>query len=491
MKNVLTADEMRAAEKAMNARGIDNVMLRFGAALAVADGLYERAKGDGIKTAVFCGPGGNGADGLIAASRLRRLGCDVTVYVVGDFDANCKKLEPYVEYGKIAGVEVRPASEYAGGAQNAVDCIFGIGLNKPIDGEIKELIERLNADVKCFRFAADIPSGVDATTGEILGVAFNAHITMTFAAYKRGMLFGEGRNACGKIIVEDVGIETQSAIKVCDDSDFTSFKRKTNTHKGNYGKIYIIGGSAGMIGAPILSAAAAHAAYLNGAGTVTACVPEQHRVALSSRVTMSMMKFMRTDKNGFISFDKSALDEIIGAATAIDIGMGMGGAPELKSILKYICENFSGTLIIDADGLNAIAGDYKFLSESKCAVVVTPHVGEFKRFTGKDASVDNAVALAKDIEGVVVLKSATTVITDGKDVRINITGTPAMAKGGTGDVLGGCIAGLASSFSPIDAATVACYRNGKGAERAVSSYAELMLTPRDILKMANYPELFE
>ncbi|MCH5351551.1 MAG: NAD(P)H-hydrate dehydratase [Clostridiales bacterium] len=490
MKNVVTANEMRDAEKAMNSRGIDNGMLRFCAALCVADGLIDRAKGDGIKTAVFCGSGGNGADGLLAAARLSRQGCNVSAYIVGDFASACKKLEPYTEFAKVAGVPLIPASEYGGGAHNVVDAIFGIGLNRPIDGEVKELINKLNGE-KSFRLAVDIPSGIEATTGEVLGVAFSAHVTMTFAAYKRGMLFGAGRDYCGKIIVEDVGIETKSKITVCDDGDFRTFKRMSNTHKGNYGKIYIIGGSAAMIGAPILSAAAAHAAYLNGAGTVTACVPDEHRVALSSRVTMSMMKFLKTDNDGFIVFDKQALDEIIGGSTAIDIGMGMGKAPELKRIIEYLCGNFTGTLVIDADGLNALAGDYAFLNKAKCKIILTPHIGEFKRLTGLDATIENAVALAKEVKGVVVLKSATTVITDGEDVRINITGTPAMAKGGTGDVLGGCIAGLSSSFNPFDAATIACYRNGLGAERAVSSYAELMLTPRDILKMANYPELFE
>ena len=491
MKNVVTRDEMREAERKMNSRGIDNTMLRFNAALCVADGLYDRAKGEGVKTAVFCGCGGNGADGLLAAARLARLGCNVYAYIVGDFASTCGKLEPYTEFAKVAGVKVLSASEYGGGANNVVDAIFGIGLNRSIDGEIKELILRLNGEKKSFRLAVDIPSGIDATTGEVLGAAFSAHVTMTFAAYKRGMLFGAGRDHSGKIIVEDVGIATESNITVCDDNDFGAFKRKTDTHKGNYGKIYIIGGSADMIGAPILSAAAAHAAYLNGAGTVTACVPDEHRVALSSRVTMSMMKFLKTDKNGFIAFDKAAFDGIINNSTAIDIGMGMGKAPELKNIIEYLCENYSGTLIIDADGLNALSCDYAFLSRAKCKIILTPHVGEFKRLTGKEATLENAVSLAKKINGVVVLKSATTIITDGVNVRLNITGTPAMAKGGTGDVLGGCIAGLSASFCPFDAATVACYRNGLGAQRAVSSYAELMLTPRDILKMADYPDLFD
>ncbi len=129
------------------------------------------------------------------------------------------------------------------------------------------------------------------------------------------------------------------------------------------------------------------------------------------------------------------------------------------------------------------------MRDAKCAIAVTPHVGEFERMTGYSATVENAVKLANEINGTVVLKSATTIITDGREVRLNISGTPAMAKGGMGDVLGGCITALSCAFDLFDAATIACYRNGVGAEKAVSSYAQMMLTPRDVLKYADYDEL--
>lgn len=486
MRYVLTAEQIRSAERKVISGGVDEMFLRFNAALAIADGIAERAGADGAKTAVFCGAGGNGCDGILAAARLKRQNCDVTVYTVGKCGETNRSA---LNYAESCGVAVRDAREYCGDATVVIDAVFGIGLNRPIEGETCELINSLNAQENAFRLAVDIPSGLNADTGEVMGTAFMAHITLSFSCYKLGMLFGAGRDTCGRILVSDVGIPVTSDIKVYEDGDFKPHKRKADAHKGDCGRAYIIGGCGNMVGAPVLAGAAAHAAYLNGAGTVTVCVPAVHRVSLASRVTMSMMKFLSDDKDGFIKFDRAELDEIMEKADAIDIGMGMGGAPELKRILAYINANFDGVLVIDADALNAIKGDHAFLKDGKAKRVLTPHVGEFKRLTGRAANVENAKALAKEVGGVVVLKSATTIITDGTEVRLNITGTPAMAKGGTGDVLGGCITALSCAYPPIDAATVACYRNGYGAERAVSSYAEMMLTPYDILHLANYPEV--
>ena len=145
--------------------------------------------------------------------------------------------------------------------------------------------------------------------------------------------------------------------------------------------------------------------------------------------------------------------------------------------------------MLDADALNALKGEYSFIKNAKCKIVMTPHAGEFVRLTCTTANIDNAKRLASDIGGVAVVKSATTIITDGERTLLNIAGTPAMAKGGTGDVLGGCIAALCCAFDPFIASAVACYRNGKGAERAVSSYAQTMLTPHDILRFADYKEI--
>lgn len=486
MKYVLGAAEIRAAEDSAKSNGVDELFLRLNASLAVADVVSEWVKKrPDTKIAVLCGSGGNGCDGLLAACRLYRENFAVTAYTVGDpqnIDSSV------MAYAKNEGLPIKSSDEFDG-AGVIVDAIFGIGLNRPIEGKTAELIERVNAHGDATTvLAVDIPSGLNADSGEIMGACIQADMTLSFTCYKTGMLFAHGRDVCGKIVIKDVGVKHSSNVCVYEDIDFPVYARKKSAHKGTAGRVFIIGGCGTMVGAPIMAGAAAHAAYLNGAGTVTVCVPKVHRTAMAARTTMAMLKFMSDTDDGFIRFDKAALDDIIGKASAIDIGIGMGATPDLKRILDYICANFGGTLVIDADALNAIKGDYDFLSGSKAKIVVTPHVGEFERLTGKKATIENAALLAENTGAVVVLKSATTVITDGKQIRINLTGTPAMAKGGMGDVLGGCITALSCAFDPIDAATVACYRNGIGAERAVSSYAEMMLTSDEVLKYADYNE---
>lgn len=485
MKNVLSAAQVRAAEEKAKQNGVGETFLRFSASLAVADIIAEHVKGKPENSiAVFCGCGGNGCDGLLAALRLRTVGYNVTAYTVFDISKYDAQTLAYVKSG---GLKVEPASNYADNATIIADAVFGIGLNKPIIGEVAELINKLNAQKGAFKIALDVPSGLNCDSGEVMGVCFKADETVTFSCYKPGMLFGNGRNMCGKIIVKDV-FATESNMHVYEDGDFPAYVRDNTAHKGNAGKVYIIGGCGSMVGAPIMAGAAAHTAYLNGAGTVTVCVPNVHRAAMSARATMSIMKFMPDTPDGFIRFDKKELDDIVGNASAICIGMGMGANPQLRDMVKYVCDNYDKAVVIDADAINAIKGNYDFIKSAKANVILTPHVGEFKRLTGLDGTVENAKAIAAELNAVLVLKSATTIITDGKEVRLNISGTPAMAKGGMGDMLSGCITALTCAYSPIDAATVACYRNGLGAERAVSSYAQMMLTASDVLNFADYKE---
>lgn len=488
MYNVLSVQQIKSAEAELIRSGISGSLLAANAALAIADGIAERSGEVGAKTAVFCGGGGNGCDGVLAAIRLHRMGRDVAVYTVGRLDDNSAAGEA-LRFARCNGVKIHSADEYDGSADIIIDAIFGIGLNRAVTGATADLIDRLNSQENAFRFAVDVPSGLNADSGEIMGTAFHAHVTMTFSCYKQGMLFGCGRDCCGRILVEDIGICTSSDVKVYTDADFKPYKRKQSAHKGNAGRVYVIGGCGTMIGAPLMAGAAAHAAHLSGAGTVTVCVPSVHRTATSARSTMSMMKYLKDTPDGFIEFDNAEFAEIADRADAINIGMGMGKTPDLKRILQYFCENYDKSLIIDADAINCLNGDTELLKNARCNIVLTPHVGEFKRLTCKDPTIENARKLADDIGGTVVLKSATTIVTDGKETRLNVTGTPAMAKGGMGDILGGCIAALSCAFSTLDAATIACYRNGVGAERAVSSYAEMMLTANDVLHMANYPEL--
>lgn len=487
MMYVLGAQEVVKAEADAIASGTDNETLVERASRHICDFVCD--KFDKSKSiVVFCGLGGNGGDGVLASIMLYERGFAPVIYMIGKCTEKYVKVKTKLDRARRMGIKILDADEFDGDADVVVDAMFGIGLNRALDGKIADAIRKINA-AHAFALAVDIPSGLNADTGEIMGVCVEADATLTFSCYKTGMLLGAGRRVCGDVTVCDVGVRAVSNVKICSDADFQPIERRVDSHKGDSGRVFIIGGSGNMVGAPLLAAAAAHEALLSGAGLVTVCMPEIFRVALSARCTLAMMKFLPDTSDGFVKFDEKSLAEICSAANAIDIGMGMGRCPDLRAILGYLCENFTGALVLDADALNAVKGDHAFIKNAKCKVIVTPHVGEFTRLTGLPATVDNAKRLASDIGGVAVVKSATTIITDGERTLLNTAGTPAMAKGGTGDVLGGCIAALCCAFDPFTAASIACYRNGKGAERAVSSYAQVMLTPHDILKFAAYKEI--
>ncbi len=489
MQNVLDAESVRAAERRAMEKGFGEMMLRINASLAVADEVCDRARREWSRTAVFCGPGGNGCDGILIACRLMRQGCrNVRAFITCDESAISREI---VAYAESCGLRLQPISEYDSQSNILIDAIYGIGLNRNVTGGVAELIRKLNDDANEFRLAVDIPSGLNADTGYPMGVAFKAHVTITFICYKPGMLFHDGRDYCGRIIVENIGVESQSPVSVFDGGDVRHIVRDKTMHKGKAGKVFVIGGCGEMIGAPILAGAAAQAAYFNGAGVVTVCLPKILRSAAHARTCMSVMKFLPDDEAGFIKYDEKQLDDIMSKAKSIDIGPGMGANPYLNRIVKYISDNYDGNLVIDADALNAIANDYAFLKNSKAKVVLTPHVGEFERMTGLEANIANARKVAEATGAIVVLKSATTVITDGERAILNISGTPAMAKAGMGDLLGGCIAALACNVPVLDAACIASYRNGMGAELAVAAYSELMLTAKDVLNFASYGELYD
>lgn len=483
MQYVLNEKQIRTAEDEFITSGFTRESLSLNAAMFSAEEI-ERYNDN--KIAVFCGMGGNGEDGLLAAMIMFRHNKRVSIYIVGEsISERINRLKVSAER---LGMGVFNARDYDGSAEIIVDAIFGIGLNRPIEGLTATLIEKLNSQ-NALKIALDIPSGLNCNTGYIMGTAFCADITLTFSCYKVGMLFNDGKRLCGKVKVLDIGVDVKSGLKIYETTDFKPYRRRVDSHKGLAGRVCIIGGSGDMVGAPIIAGAAAHAAYLNGAGLVTVCMPQIFRAALASRTTLNMMDFMPCDSDGNILFDSEIFARIAQTADSIDIGMGMGKDAQTKRIIKYFVDNFDGNLILDADALNAIAGDYQFLKNARAKIILTPHVGEFVRLTGYEPTIEGAEKLAKEVNGVIALKSATTIITDGEETRINITGTPAMAKGGTGDLLAGCIAALSCSFLPLDAVTVACYRNGKGAEKAVSNYAEFMLTPNDILKYSDYEEL--
>lgn len=477
MIKLFSSDEIRAAETAVKNAGVCEYTLIDRAATHLAN----RVKGDNI--ICVCGGGGNGCDGLSAAIILKKGGKNVRVYALLQKSEICAD---YIQKAQALGISVENFTPDTNlDCDTLIDAIFGIGLNRNVTGIARQAIESINK-ANAFVLSADMPSGVNSDSGEICGACVRADKTVTFSAYKGGLIFSSGLDCAGEVEVCQVGIDLdESDIYVVEDTDAVLPKRESSTHKGSYGRAAIIGGSPTMVGAPLIALESANACARSGAGLTVLCVPDSLKGAYQARVKECTLAFL-PDLNGYIRFDKNALNEICKNKNVIAIGMGMGNNAELKDIIKYL-EVFSGTLIVDADGLNAFAYDYLALKNAKGKLVITPHVGEFTRLTGLDANVENAKAVAKNLNAVVVLKSNYTIITDGTIVYINTIGSPAQAKGGSGDALAGAIAALSCVFSPLKAAYIACARLGLAALYTAKTRDEASVLVSDVIDNLGKP----
>lgn len=463
-KSVASAANIRAAEEKAIAAGVTEDELIDKAATELADEVIRRADKRG-KILFVTGGGNNGADGLTSAKKLSELGFSAAVMPVGD--KNSPRNEELIAGLKRSGVAFTDKIE-RGGYAVIVDCVFGIGLSREPSGEYARAIDEINAS-GALVIAADVPSGLDADTGYAYSHCVRAGVTVTFTAVKSGLLLGEGRNYAGEIIVSNIGIDFEATGRIIDEFEAVLPPRRPVSHKGNYGRVRVIGGSECMPGAPLMCFESAIAASRSGAGLVTLCVPDCMKAAYQSRVTETMLKFLPSE-NGKLRFDETALAELADGANAIVIGPGMGKGEDNYKIVEWLIRNYNGTLIIDADGLNALSLNPSVLLAKKCEIILTPHVAEFRRlcpeFDVEKPRTEIIRAFAKRYGVCLAVKSATTVVTDGEAVFFNVTGTPALAKGGSGDVLGGMAAAFACVLPPLAALKAACFHFGKSGERA-------------------------
>ena len=407
---------------------------------------------------VAVGKGNNGADGKIIAEKLAlKHGFSVTLFDAFNDDI----------------------SVLDGDYDLVVDCIFGTGLNKDITGRVAEVIKKIN-DKKAKVIACDIASGLDANTGLAYNVCVKADLTVAVQEFKTGHFLNDGKEYSGEVVAKDIGIsvwENRFAFKLRT-KDVKAFyvKRNENTHKGSYGKAGVIGGSKDFFGAPLLSNSAL-ATMLSGAGYGYLFVPSELYpiyAGLNPECIISTVKSV----DGNMALDGELLDKIK-TLDAVAFGMGAGATKGTYDVLVSLLNNYDKKLIIDADGLNALA---KFgvdaLQNKKCQVLITPHVKEFSRLTGKAVQeiILNPIGVAEDFAkkyGVtVLLKGTASIITDGERTCINITGTPALAKAGSGDVLSGVIAGLSASRDLFESACVGAYTFGIAGELCAKEHSE-------------------
>ena len=465
MERILSSKQMRDADRfTIDKLGVSEDVLVLRAGKAVAEEIKKRFNGGRVLVCV--GNGNNGADGRIVAKEL----CNTKTFSVAVFDISDGLNELLDEKYDVI-----------------VDCLFGTGLNREITGEYLKIIKKINSS-DAFVVSCDIPSGLNADAGKPMAVAVKANLTVAIQEYKLGHFLNDGPDFTGEIISKDIGIsllDDKFVYKIDNNCVKQLFKpRCRNSNKGSYGKTAIIGGSKNFTGSVILSTNSL-CALKTGVGYATLVVPESLFSSYVGKVPECILKsFLDSEEISDFTFLKQLFSH-----NSIAVGMGMGVSENTYKIIRYLLENYTGKLLIDADGLNSLATfGVDVLLNKKAQVVLTPHIVEFSRLSGlnKAEIIENTIKSALDFANkygvTLVLKNAVSVITNGDEIILNTTGCPAMAKAGSGDVLSGIIAGLlARTDNVLNACAVGCYLFGKSGEIAVLEQNEYTVTATDII----------
>jgi NAD(P)H-hydrate epimerase len=486
MAKACFAAQMRNVDKMASEKGgIPSIILMENAAIACVNELSKDFELTKKSVAIFCGKGNNGGDGFAIARHLHNMGADVSVYLVcgnkfsGDAQINFDIITRMNI--KIEIITDTDNLKYIIKSNDIIiDAVYGTGIHGTVRGISYDVIEEINDNAE-YVLSVDIPSGINADSGEICGVCVKANKTVTFATYKIGMLMFPAADFVGDVTVADISIpqyiidEENLQINVTDDNFVRENfpKRTNNSQKGDYGKVLVIAGSRGMTGAAYLSAQTAVTA---GSGLVFLGTPKSLNDILEAKTTEAMTIPLE-DEDGHISID--AINTILkkaDKADAILIGPGLGRSDDISEILEKLLEYSKIPIVVDADGINAASGNMGMLAKSSCSLIFTPHAVEMSRLTGldKDYIEENRLIVSKEFAeeygAVVILKGHHTVVTapDGTQY-INTTGNSGLATGGSGDVLAGLIVSLiARGVDEAKAAAMAVYIHGKAGDIAAA-----------------------
>lgn len=499
---IVSADTMRSAEQvAINSYGIPGRVLMETAGRACADAIHDAfGRIDKKKALIVAGKGNNGGDGYVIARYLSGRGWEVAVCVVarkeevaGDAAMNLKLLDPDIVQFCPDTDRLKSCSAVFRNPDVLVDALFGIGLKKDIGGVHAEAVRMMNAAGRPV-VAVDIPSGVEATTGAILGTAVQADLTVTFGYGKLGHVLYPGRAMTGRLVVADIGLPEAAASSadihhfLDPEAAFSLVRpRDRKGHKGNYGHCLIVAGSTGKTGAAAL---AANSAVRTGSGLVTLAVPESLNPVLEIKTTEAMtLPFADAGRGCLGTSNGDAILASFKGMDAVAIGPGISRQPETAALVRRLVAECPLPLVVDADGLNAIAEDVSILERKKTpALALTPHPGEMSRLCGLaiDRIESDRVGVARDFamrHGVfLVLKGAGTVVaTPGGEICINGSGNPGMASGGMGDVLTGVIVSLlGQGYSCRDACCLGVFLHGDAADLVAERQGEVGMMASDV-----------
>ncbi len=482
---IASAQEMREIDRrTIEEYGICSLVLMERAGLNVAEKAREITKPQ--KTIVLCGAGNNGGDGLVAARLLKNLDWNVKAFFLGSETKASEDCKTQLRLARKFGVPVvsmHPDDKDLHAAL-VIDAIFGTGLSKPITGRLAETIKLVNASGNTV-IAVDISSGISSDTGEVMGAAVEADYTVTFGLPKAGHFLFPGPASAGhtgKLTISDIGFPQellkQDSLKLelpeREDMAMLVPERPSHSYKNTYGHVLSVCGSTGKTGAAMLCA---RAVLRTGAGLVTTGMPEE-LLSVYETLVLDEMTLPLPSKGGGLSAQASGaiLDFMHGRGDVLAMGPGIGHTPDTQKIMAELISKCASPMVLDADALNSLKGNYKLLQKAKAPIVLTPHPGEMGRLLDVSAPdvekdrIGKALFLAKESGACVVLKGVPTVIASPEgNAYLNPTGSPAMAKAGMGDVLTGMIAALmAQGLPPLDAALLGVYAHGLAGELAAA-----------------------
>ena len=506
MRFIVNNAQMKAAEADCDQRFISYSEMMNNAGSAVAKSIIENNAP--CLAAVMCGAGNNGGDGFVIAKLLEERGFKVRVILVnGEPRTDCAR----EHFGKMNKENVHSLADekarctaFVQNSQIVIDCVFGTGFHGELPEHAAELLTAANN--RPVRVAVDVPSGVNSDTGEFDPRCFRATETHVLAAMKKGLLNPAALELCGRIIPQDIGIDHScyKEFEAIFDGDYSRGvlpPRTVGAHKGTFGRLLNIVGSLSYSGAAAMST---RAALRSGTGLCTLAAPVSTVKALTGTLVENTFLPLPETPDGFVGENaQNAIAPILPKMTAVAIGCGLGNSENTRKLTEYIIKNAQCPIIIDADGINSIADNINVLKERTGdkggwrETVITPHPLEFSRISGLSVAeiqrdrIGAAKRFAAEYGVTVLLKGAYTVVCDsmGDEVCVNTTGSAALAKGGSGDVLTGIIAAmLAQGLTPYEAAGAGAYCHGYAADLLCRTMHPATILASDIINIL--PEVY-
>jgi len=485
LDEAVTAREMRAIEMNAEYLGVSKLQLMESAGRSVAEAVKERFT---PKTEVLmaCGLGGNGGDGFVAARHLAGQGYSVTVILLGRPE-NIGSDEARVNWEPLRNmsdsvniVEIRDSAEIQPPKAGViVDALIGTGVRGALSSPYREMVQAING-AEGFKIAVDVPSGLDSDSGEAGGEVVHADLTLTFHKPKTGMKDDEN---LGQLQVCPIGIPPEAEAHTGPGDVYIAHRhRAPEAHKGDFGRLLVIGGSETYSGAPALTALGA---YATGIDLAYVAAPETAALIIAgfspSLITVKLKGSRLAPRN------LEAITSLLDRVDAVAMGPGLGVQEETVEAVGAAIEAVEEhglPLLLDADALKAFSGDKRRL---RTGAVLTPHAMEFKILTGKDVEGtygERGKLVRKEaskLEATLLLKGSVDIVSDGDAVRFNRTGNPGMTVGGTGDVLSGVVAGyMAMGVSPFEAASAGAFINGAAGDAVYAEKGYHML-PSDLI----------